>query len=211
MDKAQNHHANTSAYQAPAPAPELQDLEPLSASDFAIYNRLAEKMSHIHNGFRSMWKTLKIACSGSRSHTDAVVECQMDDTELLMATLSFVEGLSNHHAIEEKFIFPSLAARMPEFSPSGVLVEQHEVIHDGLVRIKSYLRGCEKFLAEDMDGDGGRVGEGLGRGKLKGLLEGEEGEFERVLWSHLDEEVEFLKAENMRRFWGVEEVRRLPM
>ena len=128
-----------------------------------------------------------------------------------MATLSFVEGLANHHSVEEKFIFPALAVRMPEFSPSGGLVEQHEVIHDGLVRIKSYLRGCEKFLDEEMDDEGGRGGEGLDKGKFKRFLEGENGDFERVLWSHLDEEVDFLRAENMRRFWGVEEVRRLPM
>ena len=100
---------------------------------------------------------------------------------------------------------------MPEFAEGGVLTSQHEVIHDGLIRIKSYLRRCEKFLDEEMDDEGGRVGEGLDRGKLRALLEGENGEFERVLWSHLDEEVEFLKAENMSIFWGVEEVRRLTM
>ncbi|KAL4962189.1 uncharacterized protein BDV14DRAFT_203006 [Aspergillus stella-maris] len=210
MAKAQNHDANTSAYHPPAPELEPLAQDPLSASDSAIYNRLAEKMSHIHNGFRSTWKMLQTACSAPASQiTDS--ECQMDDTELLMTALSFVEGLSNHHAIEEKFIFPALASRMHEFSHSGVLIDQHELIHDGLIRIKAYLRGCEKFLDEEIDDDGGRVGEGLDRGKLRELLEGENGEFERVLWSHLDEEVEFLKAENMRRFWGVEEVRRLPM
>jgi hypothetical protein len=35
--------------------------------------------------------------------------------------------------------------------------------------------------------------------------------FGKVLWQHLDEEVQTLKAENMRQYWSVEEMRRLPM
>ena len=35
--------------------------------------------------------------------------------------------------------------------------------------------------------------------------------FGGVLWQHLDEEVEQLGAENMRRFWTLEEMGRMPM
>ncbi|KAL4945589.1 hypothetical protein BDV06DRAFT_219125 [Aspergillus oleicola] len=190
--------------------------EPLSPNDFTIYNRLAEKMSHIHAEFRNTWTTLKTACSQpSHSSTpqsrnpDQDADCIMDDTSLILLTLSFISSLSNHHSIEENYIFPTLATRMPEFSPSGVLMGQHGVIHDGLVRIRSYLRGCERFMDGELDEEG--RGEKLNREKLRGMLMGEDGEFERVLWEHLDREVEFLEAERMRKCWRVEEVRRLPM
>lgn len=42
-------------------------------------------------------------------------------------------------------------------------------------------------------------------GELKGIMDG----FGGVLWAHLDDEVRELGAENMRRFWSVEEVRGL--
>jgi hypothetical protein len=32
-----------------------------------------------------------------------------------------------------------------------------------------------------------------------------------VLWAHLDQEVKTLGAENMRRYWTLEEMRRMPM
>jgi hypothetical protein len=91
---------------------------------------------------------------------------------------------------------------MPEFAAGGVLTEQHEVIHDGLTRLGAYLRSCERKL--DDDEDGWR----LDRGVLRRLLEGEDGKFESVIWEHLDQEVELLRPESLRRMWGVEDVRR---
>lgn len=35
--------------------------------------------------------------------------------------------------------------------------------------------------------------------------------FGKVLWDHLDDEVRTLGAENMRKYWTPEEMRRLPM
>jgi len=32
-----------------------------------------------------------------------------------------------------------------------------------------------------------------------------------VLWKHLDQEVETLGAENMRKYWTLEEMRKMPM
>jgi hypothetical protein len=32
-----------------------------------------------------------------------------------------------------------------------------------------------------------------------------------VLWSHLEQEVKTLGAENMRKYWTIEEMRRMPM
>ena len=35
--------------------------------------------------------------------------------------------------------------------------------------------------------------------------------FGEVLWQHLDDEVEQLGAENMRKYWTINEMRRMPM
>ncbi|RDW87110.1 hemerythrin domain-containing protein [Aspergillus mulundensis] len=190
-------------------------MEPLSPADYQIYNRLASQMEHTHNDFRTTWNDLKAACAPSPPpspsppppSTPAENNVEEDDTsdyDLILTGLSFCSGLSNHHAIEERHIFPQLATRMPEFAPGGELTAQHEIIHDGLVRLRSYLRGCERWL----EGEGQGYGWGLDRGVLRGFLEGKEGEFERVLWRHLDREVELLRPESLRRCFGVEEVRR---
>ncbi|KAL4974113.1 hypothetical protein BDW66DRAFT_161498 [Aspergillus desertorum] len=164
-------------------------MEPLSPADFCIYNRLAEKMKYIHNGFRATWTELKAACSPS----------------LTPSQFPTPSPTRNHHSIEERYVFPLLAERMPEFATGGVLTAQHEVIHDGLVRLGAYLRGCERYS------DGEEGGWRLDRGALRALLEGEDGEFERVLWEHLDWEVELLRPERLRSVLGVEEVRRFEL
>lgn len=102
-----------------------------------------------------------------------------------------------HHSIEERFIFPLLAARMPEFGTSGILAEQHELIHDGLVKLRGYLNRCEREGEE----------EALDRSEVRRFMEA----FEQLLWEHLNGEVAVLAGENMRRFWSLEEVRRFPM
>ena len=83
---------------------------------------------------------------------------------------------------------------MPAFAPNVELVRQHGVIHEGLEKLRAYLRGV-------MEGEGE-----VDLGKVKGIMDG----FGEVLWEHLDEEVRELGAENMRRFWTVEEMRGFP-
>lgn len=117
--------------------------------------------------------------------------------------LSFVQYLTMHHNIEESYVFPQLARKMPEFRAGGSgggggggraeLLRQHKEIHAGMDEFESYLHRCKsrevdlemRVLKEKMDGWGG------------------------VLWKHLDQEVETLGAENMRRYWSLDEVRRL--
>ena len=72
---------------------------------------------------------------------------------------------------------------------------QHEVIHAGLVDMTAYVeavKGREReFRFEE----------------LKKIMEG----FEETLWRHLEEEVQQLGADNMRRFWTVSEMRAMAM
>ncbi|KAL1696364.1 hypothetical protein GGG16DRAFT_85511 [Schizophyllum commune] len=51
----------------------------------------------------------------------------------LRSALSFIDHLNMHHTIEERFWFPYLAKRMPQFSHKdrGEHVVSHEGIHEG--------------------------------------------------------------------------------
>ncbi len=74
------------------------------------------------------------------------------------------------------------------------LVRQHELIHDGMDQFENYLK---KVLRGEEELDMRVLKELMGCGD--------------VLWMHLDEEVETLGAENMRRYWSLEEMRSMPM
>lgn len=87
---------------------------------------------------------------------------------------------------------------MPEFQagrPRAELLRQHEEIHEGMDLFEEYLRGCQSGVHE------------LSLRVLKEKMDS----WGEVLWKHLDQEVETLGAENMRRYWTVEEMRRMPM
>lgn len=106
--------------------------------------------------------------------------------------LSFAEGLSMHHSIEERHFFPMLAKRMPEFR--GDMQAQHREIHHGLEKFEEYLRGCKD----------GRCDFELGALRDKMSSWGE------VLWTHLDDEVRALGANNMRRYWSKDDMAKMP-
>ena len=74
-------------------------------------------------------------------------------------------------------------------------LEQHRQIHAGLDRLEEYLNQCKS---------GERS---LRRQEVKEILDG----FGTVLWTHLDEEVEQLGAENMRKYWTKSEMANMPM
>lgn len=112
---------------------------------------------------------------------------------------SFVGQLETHHQIEEAYIFPVLARRMPEFKNDGKgaaeLLRQHCEIHHGLDELRNYLQACRQGSKElDMD-------------VMKALME----TWGTVLWTHMDQEVKTLGAENMRKYWTAEEIRQIPM
>ena len=107
----------------------------------------------------------------------------------------FCSSLTVHHGIEERYIFPVLAERMPSFKDQEHLKKQHEGIHAGLDVFEKYLKDCRSGEKEL------RL-----RDEMKGIMD----TFGEVLWKHLDDEVEELKAENMRKFWTAKEVQAIP-
>ncbi len=133
--------------------------------------------------------------------------------------LHLVSYLTAHHNIEETYLYPILARKMPEFccattgkghghgkgkgggssskakDGDSELIRQHRAIHEGMDVFEAYLRGCKNretelelsVLREKMDSWG------------------------EVLLKHLDQEVRDLGAENMRKYWSVDEMRAFPI
>jgi hypothetical protein len=184
-------------------------LPALSPSDFRTYNRMSEQMeafvslsiqiattraentnSSQHSHFRLTWNQLWEACNSTGKRPGG-----MSARQMIMMGLQFCSQLDFHHSIEEQHIFPVLAKKMPEFRKELELLSQHRQIHAGLEKLEKYLGDCRSG-EEDMR-----------REEVKRLMEG----FGEVLWTHLDQEVQTLRAENMRKFWSLEEMRRLPM
>ena len=118
-----------------------------------------------------------------------------------MTGLQFCGHLSTHHSIEEHHIFPVLAKKMPEFKNgpnykgAAELLRQHKAIHEGMDVFEEYLRQCKDGETE------------LDLRVLKAKMD----TWGEVLWTHLDQEVKTLGAENMRKYWTLEEMRRMPM
>ncbi|KAF2143641.1 uncharacterized protein K452DRAFT_296644 [Aplosporella prunicola CBS 121167] len=168
---------------AEAPLPKL------SAHDFRQYNRLAEHMDFFHNNFRRTWNTMYTACTSNKRPAGLSIR------QFLALGLDFCHHLEVHHGIEEQHIFPVLAKKMPAFRKELELLTQHKQIHKGLDKLETYLEQCKSGDRE------------LRMEELKEIMDG----FGQVLWQHLDDEVNQLRADNMRKYWTVDEVRRIPM
>ncbi|CAI7611255.1 unnamed protein product [Penicillium bialowiezense] len=169
-------------------ASDVGESVPLSASDFRVYNRMSEQMEAFHSHFRLTWNQLWDACESKKKGA-------LSARQMIMMGLQFCSQLDFHHSIEEQHIFPVLAKKMPEFRKELELLSQHRQIHAGLEKLEEYLEKCRSG-EEDMRRD-----------EVKRLMDG----FGKVLWTHLDQEVKTLEAANMRKFWSLDEMRRLPM
>lgn len=131
----------------------------------------------------------------------------MSKNRFILHALTFCQRLTMHHGIEEQYLFPRLATRMPEFRAElGIpeegesreggraeLLTQHDVIHQGLEGFQAYLEACQ-YGDEELDWV-----------VLRTKMEG----WGTVLWEHLDQEVETLRAANMKKYWTEEEMMEL--
>lgn len=82
---------------------------------------------------------------------------------------------------------------MPAFQKELQLLTQHKEIHKGIDRFEGYVTEC-KDSKRDLRLD-----------ELKALMD----TFGAVLWQHLGEEVEQLAPEKMRKYWSLDEMRRM--
>ncbi|RAR15169.1 sister chromatid cohesion protein dcc1 [Stemphylium lycopersici] len=172
-----------------APTPEEKPLPKLTPFEFRQYNRMAEHMQYFHDNFRATWKVLYAACDSQKRPKN------MSIRQFVSTGQQFCHHLTVHHTIEEQHIFPVLAKKMPAFKKELELLTQHKQIHVGLDKLEKYLEECESGERE------------LRMAELKEILDS----FGDVLWQHLDDEVKQLEAENMRKYWTIDEMRRIPM
>ena len=119
----------------------------------------------------------------------------MSIRQFLSTGLEFCRNLEAHHSIEETYVFPVLSQKMPQFQKQQHLLEQHREIHKGLDLLQQYLGSCRSGQRE------------LRSEELKEIMDG----FGKVLWAHLDDEVKTLGAENMRKYWTVQEMNEMLM
>jgi hypothetical protein len=72
---------------------------------------------------------------------------------------------------------------MPQFAANGDHLKEHEEIHKGLDEYVAYIKKCKE---DNKQWDGQ---------KLKGIMDS----FRDVLFKHLDQEVESLKGEELKK------------
>ncbi|KAL7760750.1 hypothetical protein ACKLNR_007285 [Fusarium oxysporum f. sp. zingiberi] len=174
---------------------EPEELPPLSDYEFSVYNRIAVRMDRFkHERFRHMWNILYTAADTQKRPSNLSLK------QFIETGIQFVDNLEGHHGIEERYIFPILAEKMPEFrtdtgdEAAAELLQQHEEIHGGMTAMRGYLIACRygdiefqfKALKAKMDSWG------------------------ETLLKHLDQEVKALGAESMRRYWMIEEMAEFP-
>ncbi len=169
--------------------PKEEKLPKLSAHEFRTYNRMAEGMNYYHNSFRRSWTVLYSACEANKRPAGLSIR------QFLNVGLQFCQHLTMHHDIEEAHIFPILAKKMPAFQHEMEMRTAHKSIHAGLEKLEPWLEECRSGERE------------LDLRELKSLMD----TFGKVLWQHLDEEVDQLGAENMRKYWTIAEMQRMPM
>lgn len=176
---------------------------PLSPAEFRAYNHMSEHMNYFHDHFRAEWNALYSAVSptpwGQSKATltpdSASPAKPLSASRIINTGLSFLSKLEMHHSIEEQHIFPVLARKMDAFRPDSRHLNQHKQIHAGLDQLDEYLNQVRTGERE------------LRRDEVRTCMDSWGG----VLWEHLDEEVQTLGADNMRRFWTLAEMRQMPM
>jgi hypothetical protein len=154
-----------------------------------------------------MYTTLDTACTTNRRPANMTLKQFIDEG------LNLARYLEGHHSIEETYLYPLLGRKMPEFRatapPAGLgkgkgkkkkveeneLLRQHQLIHEGMDEMADYLRRCKDRECE------------LELGVLKTKLDS----WGEVLLKHLDQEVQDLAPEKMRRYFTVQEMKAIPI
>jgi len=158
------------------------------------WNHLAEGMEQFHNHFRYEFNRVYTLADGG-FHKEG-----MSLARFLREAQQLSHHLDMHHRIEETYIFPVLAKKMPQFKAgareSGEHLKSHKAIHEGLEKYDAFIK---KALAETS---------AYNAVELRQILDS----FREVLFRHLDEEVRDIGADSMKKAgWTLEELRQIPM
>ncbi|BGP38133.1 hypothetical protein JCM10449v2_002060 [Rhodotorula kratochvilovae] len=167
--------------------PDYISPEPKTPTERREWDRMSSRMEGFHSYFRLAFKQLFELSDGSFEKRGLSVRDFMGVAEDFNSHLEF------HHGIEERHIFPVLAKRMPQFAEDHQ--EEHDCIHDGMAQLQALIT---KYRADPSLYSPDEFRQNLAS-------------WGPVLFWHLNAEVESLKPDVLRRYWTLEEVRRLPM
>ncbi|KAI0743520.1 hypothetical protein C8Q80DRAFT_1181703 [Daedaleopsis nitida] len=159
----------------------------MSAHEEARWNRLSESMTYFHDHFKQEFNALYELADGSFTKRG------MSLPMYLRLATQLAKGLTVHHTIEERHIFPVLAKRMPMFQDNDVHLKSHEGIHHGVDELTKKVR---KWFDEPST---------YSPEEMRTCLDS----WREVLFNHLDQEVKDLSGENMKKYWTLEEVDRI--
>jgi len=146
-------------------------------------------MEHFHNYFKNEFNHIYQLADGSFQKYNMSLPMYLREAD------SLKKHLETHHTIEERYIFPELAKKMPSFAENEQHRNSHKGIHDGLDRLSALTH---EFRENPTTYTPERMRECLDS-------------FKDVLMHHLDEEVEDLAAENLKKYFTLEELERIPM
>lgn len=170
-------------------AEEEEVLPPLTPFQHTKYNALAKKMQYFHSYLQGEFEQAYELADGSYTKRGMSFKSYLNSVD------QFRMHLTMHHDIEEAHVFPKLAERMPEFRENERHKTSHKLIHDGLDRVeaavKAFKKDPTKYKPETM----------------REALDS----FREPLYTHLAEEVRDLSAENMRKYWSIEDLKLIPM
>eukprot|EP01112_Ceratiomyxa_fruticulosa_P012424 TRINITY_DN3439_c0_g1_i1.p1 TRINITY_DN3439_c0_g1~~TRINITY_DN3439_c0_g1_i1.p1 ORF type:complete len:167 (-),score=30.02 TRINITY_DN3439_c0_g1_i1:249-749(-) len=150
-----------------------------------IFYRLHHSMKYFHDHFAEQFFDIyKYAdCFQSKDYTL---------NEFIRYSLSFTSFLHKHHSIEESFLFPLLAKKMPAFAKDRP--DEHAAIFAKVQHYDDYLKECKR-------------NEGLyDPKKLREIMD----TFKDILFHHMNAELECLEGGNMKRYWTKEELLNFP-
>ncbi|ELU42723.1 hypothetical protein AG1IA_03248 [Rhizoctonia solani AG-1 IA] len=138
------------------------------ASENRRWNRLADRMAYFHTALATKFDNI------------------------------YAVDLDAHHSIEEVYVFPVLAQKMPNFADNERHKNSHKVIHSGAIGLDKLKDLVAGWKAEPTT---------FSPGTLRSCLD----EFKTPLFKHLSEEVRDLSGENLKKYYTLEEVDRLPI
>ncbi|KDR75854.1 hypothetical protein GALMADRAFT_248584 [Galerina marginata CBS 339.88] len=155
------------------------------------WNKLSEHMSAFHEHFKVEFNTLYELADGSFTRRGLSLPRYLDTAE------SMNHHLTMHHTIEERYIFPILAKKMPQFANNddGPHIASHHGIHEGLAQLETLVQGWKQAPST------------YSPTAMRACLDS----FRAVLFRHLDEEVTDLRGENLKKYLTLEELESLPM
>lgn len=99
-----------------------------------------------------------------------------------------------HHSIEEAYIFPKLAQRLPQFAPSSQHTKEHQVMHNAL---ESMQREIQR-LAKDLKSGKARSQQELSNFYDYDDMRSKVDHLSSVLLPHLAEEEKSLRAASVK-------------